>query len=106
MKPFQIFVICNILFFIFFSEIDIFRTPSKWYFQDNFNGVKVMEQVNEIAILYDKKSSDLAKGLIILLIPFIGLINWLLNIKRKDAYGKHLIMAIHYFSFVLLIAVL
>lgn len=117
MKPFQIFVICNLLFFIFLSEIDIFRTPSKWYFRDNFDGVNVMEQVNriaksrdltvnEVAILYDKKSADLAKGLIILLIPFIGLINWLLNIKRKYPYGKHLIMAIHYFSFILLIAVL
>lgn len=117
MKPFQIFLICNIIFFIFLGEIDLFRTPSKWFFSENFDGLKVMDIVRgisaekgltkeEIAVSYDKKSLDYSKGLIFLLIPFIALVGKLLNLKKKVEYGKHLIFATHFFSFVLLICVL
>lgn len=116
MKPFQIFVISNIIFFIFLSEIDLFRTPSKWFFVEDFDGIKVMEAVRkiskesglteaEIAFKYDKKSSDLAKGLIVFLIPFIALIGKILNPNRKIVFGKHVVYATHYFSFVLLMCV-
>lgn len=117
MKPFQIFILANLLFFIFLSEIDIFRTPSKWFFVENFDGVKVMEKVNsiaearnlsvaEIALMYDEKSSGLAKGLIIFLIPFLALISMLLTWKRKLPYGKHIIFSTHYFSFLLVFSVI
>lgn len=117
MKPFQIFLISNLLFFIFLSEIDIFRTPSRWYFVESFDGVKVMEKINsiaetrnlsipEIALMYDEKSSSFAKGLIIFLIPFIALISMFLTWKRKLPYGKHIIFSTHYFSFLLVFSVI
>lgn len=117
MKPFQIFIIANIFFFIFLSEIDIFRTPSKWFFIEDFDSIRVLEQVREIiaakeisqaevAILYDAKSSNLAKGFIFLLLPIIALIAHLLHWKQKLAFGKHIIFSIHYFAFVLIFAVL
>ncbi len=117
MKPFQIFIIANIFFFIFLSEIDIFRTPSKWFFTAHYDGVNVLEQVREIiaakeisqaelAVLYDAKSSNLAKGFIFLLLPIIALIALLLHWKQKLAFGKHIIFSIHYFAFVLIFAVL
>ena len=33
MNPIQIFLISNVIFFIFLSDIDIFSTPSIWFFQ-------------------------------------------------------------------------
>jgi len=117
MKPFQIFLIANVIFFIFLSEIDLFRTPSRWYFKESFDGIKVLEQVreisanrnleqSEIAVLYDQKSSNLAKGLIFILIPFIALVGKLMHLRQPIEFGKHIIFATHYFSFVLLASVI
>lgn len=117
MKPFQIFVISNIIFFIFLSETDLFRTPSKWYFVESYDGIKVMETVrritsetgldrDQIAARYDVASSNYAKGLLIVLIPFIALIGRVLTFKRPIAFGKHVIFATHFFSFVLLMTVI
>lgn len=116
-KPFQVFLIANIIFFLFLSDLDVFRTPSKWYFSAENDGFGVMEKVRtiqeerslsieEIGFLYDQLSSDLAKGLIVILIPFIAMISWLLNFKNNLPTGQHFIYALHYFAFVLLISVL
>lgn len=116
-KPFQIFIVANILFFLFLNDIDLFRTPSKWYFQEHFDDFPVLEKVNsiiqersitmeEVAIMYDTKSTNIAKGFLILIIPLIALVGMLLNLKAKMAYGKHVIFAAHYFAFVLIFAVL
>ena len=117
MKPFQIFVVANLLFFLLLSEIDIFRSPSNWFFVENFDGIHVMEKVrsievthdisvNEIARRYDKKSSDLAKGLLILIIPFIALICNLLFVNKKMSFGKHIVHVTIYFSFFLFACVI
>lgn len=117
MKPFQLFLIANVIFFFFLSKIDIFRTPSKWFFIENFDGIKVMKKVreiseqngyeiSEIASMYDLKSEILAKALIVFLIPFIALIGKILYPKHEIQFGKHIVFATHYFSFILLICVL
>ena len=113
LKPFQIFVICNLIFFIFLSDSDFFRTPSKWFFNENFHyfGRNVMEKVSnimnkkgltltEVKTEYDFISSNLSKSLLILLIPFIASIGFIIN--RKLQFGKHLIFATLYFSQLLL----
>lgn len=114
MKPFQIFVLANIIFFFFLSELDIFRSPAKWYFYgDNIpvmdKAAIIMEQKNitleALKSKYDSLSSDLAKGLIIIFIPFIAFFGHLSHLKSKLPFGKHLIFALHYFSFFLLICV-
>ncbi|WP_452225301.1 DUF3667 domain-containing protein [Lacinutrix chionoecetis] len=113
LKPFQIFVICNLIFFIFLSDTDLFRTPSKWLFNENFNffGTNVLDKVEDIMrtknisveavkIEYDTISSNLSKSLLILLIPLIALIGVVINKKLK--FGKHLVFATIYFSQLLL----
>lgn len=113
LKPFQIFVICNLVFFIFLSDTDLFRTPSKWFFNGDFDyfGTKVVNEVSnimqaknlsliEVQTKYDSISSNLSKSLLILIIPFIALIG--IIIKRKLQFGKHLILATIYFSQLLL----
>lgn len=115
LKPFQIFIICNLLFFIFLGDTDLFRTPSQWFFNPYIDvyGKNIMVKAEDImkdknmsfeAIKYeyDRLSSDLSKGLLIILIPFISILGILIN--RKLKFGIHLIFATHLFSFILIFA--
>lgn len=117
MKPLQIFVIANVLFFIFLSDVAVFRVPAKWFFVENYDSINVLDIVGqvsgelnltqkEIAKLYDIKSTNLAKGLIILLIPFIASIVMMLNYRKKIQFGKHIIFSIHLFAFILLFSII
>ena len=112
MKPFQIFIISNIIFFFIFSNEDLFKVPSSYFFKENFDGLRILEKVRiisterdlevaEIANLYDNASTNLAKGLLVFLIPLLALIGILLNYKQKMEFGKHLIFSTHFFTFVL-----
>lgn len=116
-KPFQLFLLVNILFFFVLSEMDIFRTPSKWFFQEDFDGYPVMSKVRslqestgltqeQIANLYDQRSSSLSKGLLFTMIPMIAGFLALLLRKSKHAFGKHLIFTTHYLTFTLLFTVI
>lgn len=113
MKPFQIFLISNVFFFIFLSEVDIFRTPSQWFFIESFDGLAVLDQVRQIesntnlsrekiADMYDVTSSDFAKSLLFVLIPFFALITFGLFYKRKPEFGKHLVFSTHFLAFFLI----
>lgn len=113
MKPFQIFIISNIFFFILFSNEDLFRIPAVIFFKENFEGFRIMDKVmelssktglsqTEIANQYEHSSINLAKGLLILLIPIIAWIGKLLHYKQKMEFGKHLIFSTHFFTFFLL----
>jgi len=117
MKPFQLFVFANLIFFLFLNDTDIFRTPSKWFFVEDFDGIQVMDKVRsiaeekkisirEVARIYDKKSSNLSKLLTIVFIPVISLIGFLFHLRKKVKIAIHTIFSIHYFSFMLLSIVL
>ncbi|NNE55162.1 MAG: DUF3667 domain-containing protein [Flavobacteriales bacterium] len=116
LRPIQLFLFANIVFFIFLADVDIFRAPSQWFFAEGTasNGIRAMlgnamasqgKDESEIAVMYDNLSSNLAKGLVILLIPVIGVVSWLLNLRKSFAFGKHVIFASHYFTFLLLFCV-
>lgn len=112
MKPFQLYLICNLIFFIFLTDSDIFRAPAKWFFQTSDVKEKAMIKAernemtyNEFSLLYDSKSSAMAKGLIIILIPLMGLLSYFLNYNRTFEYGKHVILVIHLLAFILLFCV-
>jgi hypothetical protein len=112
MKPFQLFIILNVIFFFIFSNDDIFRVPSQYFFKENYDGIQTLEKVRsiaketqlseiEIATIYDSKSTNLAKGLLVLLIPIIALVGKLFNGKQKMVFGQHLIFSTHLLTFVL-----
>lgn len=117
MKPFQIFLICNIIFFIFLSNTDVFRKPSSWWqhierewtfsVAQTFKEKSISKNIpqNELAEIYDHQSTTLSKGLIVLFVPFITLLLSTLQYKNKMPFGKHLIFSVHLFSFYLLIMV-
>ena len=118
MKPFQIFILTNILFFLLLSNVDIFRIPSSDLFNEiniySYNIPKIVQQKiietnktkNEIALVYDLKSAILAKTYVIVLIPLLSFVFALLFIKKKLQIGKHIIFSTHLFSFLVLIIIL
>ncbi|KJD36936.1 hypothetical protein PW52_00295 [Tamlana sedimentorum] len=112
MKPFQIFIIANILFFILLSKADILRIPSEIYFADVLGQQKIQTlsevqgaSVLEIKQLYDTKSINYSKSFVLILIPLYALVFWLLNFKKRYQFGKHLIFATHFFSFFLMFCI-
>ena len=118
MKPFQIFILTNILFFLLLSNVDIFRIPSSDLFNEiniySYNIPKIVKQKiietnktkNEIALVYDLKSAILAKTYVIVLIPLLSFVFALLFIRKKLQIGKHIIFSTHLFSFLILIIIL
>lgn len=117
LKPFQVFLICNIIFFAFLPYADFFRTNPSTLLLDkvNFLGFNVKEQVmnimkinnlsiDELKLNYDTISSNLSKSLLIFIIPFWSLIGYVIN--RKLSYGKHLIFSTHFLSFFLILTVI
>lgn len=117
MKPFQIFILANILFFLLLSDVDVFRKPSSWWFNvtdDMGYNIKVMAEkkaaeisksVSDVALLYDQKSKTVAKTLVIVFIPLLGLTFAALFIRKKMQIGKHVIFATHFFAFTLIIMI-
>ena len=117
MKPFQIYVIINIIFFFLFSNDDIFRVPSHYFFQENYDGIKTLAKVRniinetgisetQVAELYDSRSTNLAKGFLVLLIPIIALLGKLFHSKQNIQFGKHIIFSTHLITFILLLFVI
>ncbi len=111
MKPFQIFLICTILFFLILSDFDAFLVPSRWFFRDAAEfGINIMDLVKakmaeksmsqeEVAILYDSVVAGYSKLFIVVLLPLIALFTFLFKRKDMPEFGKHFILAIHNFSF-------
>ena len=118
MKPFQIFILINILFFLLLANVDIFRIPSSDFFNEKYiygyNIIEIVEQKivetnkpeKEIAFAYDLKSTILAKTYVIILIPLLSFVFSLLFIRKKLQIGKHLLFSTHLFSFLILIIIL
>jgi hypothetical protein len=117
LKPFQLFLISNIIFYLFLSNVGLFRTDSQWFFKEQTKQIDIISEVktiakaknitvDELAILYDNKSKTLSKGFLFILIPIYAFIVLLLNYKKKIPFGKHIIFAIHFFSFFMLISVI
>lgn len=108
MKPFQLFIVINILFFFFLGDADIFRIPAKWYFSDGINVESKISESFSFDLLkqkYDSESLTNSKLFIFILLPFYSVIFWLIHIKKKILFGKHFIFAIHYLSFFMLFSV-
>lgn len=114
MKPFQVFLVANILFFVFLSGLDIFYIPSQWFFHESsisgFNVSAMVQSIvndtgqsyQELAGIYDAKVTTIAKASIVFIAPFIALVFKALHFKKRILFGKHLVFGIHYLSFFLI----
>lgn len=113
MKPMQLFVISNLLFFFFFGGFNLFTVSLDNYLDyNNYTRVGTLKTFNnkfsehpnpkEIALLFDQKVVTQSKAFIFLFIPFIALGCFLLFFKRKKYFSLHLVFAAHFFTFLLL----
>jgi Protein of unknown function (DUF3667) len=117
MKPFQVFLVANVLFFLFLSSADFFLVPAKWFFTeyDQFgqNTTSIGEAIakekdisfEEFKLLYDLQVVANAKLYILTLVIFMALALLLVGHKKVPEFGKHIIINLHSLAFFLLILV-
>ena len=116
MKPFQVFIWCNVIFFFFLGTFDIFLIPSKWFFGYYSQG-HIQELVTEIsnkkgitvdelAFLYDQAVTTNSKLFIILIAPILAFSTYFFAKGPEKQYGKHLIFALYLLSFFLVLTVI
>lgn len=112
MKPFQVFIISSILFYIFLSDMDIFLIPSKWFFTEETQGL--IDQVVKrkgiteelVAIQYDAQVINNSKLFIFLLLPVLAGLVYMFNWKKVKEFGKYIIDAIYIMSFFMVVTAL
>lgn len=115
LSPIQIFLISGILYFVLTREFDVFYMPSKMFFlnlADNAAGLPnsiVLDKMidldltrRELALKYDVNVGNYAKAFLFLLIPMLAIGSYMTRFKTVPQLGKHLIFAVHNFSFIIL----
>ncbi len=112
MKPFQVFILASILFFIFLSGIDLLLIPSKWFFTDHtrelINGLLQEKNISQemLAQMYDAKVVSNSKLYIFILLPVLAFFLFIFNRKRQKEFGKYVIHALYMFSFFMVMLVM
>jgi hypothetical protein len=113
MKPMQLFIICNVLFFLLVGGANIFAVhlnsylreapgalfDTRSYFIQMFGTEADLPQLRTI---FQEKMANQSKSFIILFIPIFALSCALFFYRRKKPFGLHLVFATHFFSFLLL----
>jgi len=111
MKPVQLFIVSNLLFFFLVGRSNIFAVGFSSYLEFYTKyGTKnaVLKKFgtgadfNELALLFNEKIAGQSKAFIVLFIPVFALACALLFLKRKNFFTLHLVFATHFFSFLLL----
>lgn len=111
-KPLALFVVSNVLFFLLQPLVNINSFNSTLRMQTALHGkwvnVLVEQEIAEREIsfevyekLYDAKSEQWAKSLIIVQIPLLALLSSILYLKQRRFFFDHLIFATHFYSFML-----
>lgn len=107
MKPVQIFVICNVLFFLFAGKSNVFsqqlgtfldRDSFRDFFLAHVGKAPDMAHYRE---LFLEKMNGQSKALIFLFLPMYALFTALVFWRKRKPLGLHLVFATHYFGFLL-----
>lgn len=117
MKPFQLFLLCNILFFFFMGSSDILLIPSKWFISDQYGEPAAVRTAEELAskngytmatleALYNNKVTANSKVFVVMLLPFIALGTFVFGFKQHRQFGKHLVFSVYLLSFFMVFTVL
>ncbi|HVG11866.1 MAG TPA: DUF3667 domain-containing protein [Flavisolibacter sp.] len=112
MKPVQLFIVCNVLFFLLVGESNIFAVhldsylgPSRGAFFDT-GGYFIKKfgsdaNLPQLTAIFQEKMANQSKSFIILFIPIFALWCALCFFRSKKPLGLHLVFATHFFSFLL-----
>lgn len=114
LKPFPMFIVCNILFFLLIGESNIFAQPLYSFYTYtpyvNFNTKEVINSfVNsdaEFKILganFNRQMGAESKAFLAIFIPVLALGSMTVNYRRRTYFSEHLIFSAHYFTFTLML---
>ncbi|RYY97512.1 MAG: DUF3667 domain-containing protein [Chitinophagaceae bacterium] len=111
MKPMQLFIVSNLLFFLLVGGANVFAHRLGNYLNVRggiFNTRAAFfrkfsaADLPRVTELFNEKMTGQSKAFIFLFIPFYALACALLFLRRKKPLGLHLSFAAHFFSFLLL----
>ena|GEM_PF-1111395 len=115
-KPLQVFLLVNLVFFLVFSGNDAFAPRLTYVYNSGinlWNGLPIKTWVDtyaakngmsvEAAIsIMDTEISNLTKGMLYVFVPILGLVFWGLFYRQNRLFICHLIFATHWFAFFIL----
>jgi hypothetical protein len=113
LKPFQFFLICNLVFFLLVGKLNIFSVPlSSFYQYAPFTWFHTKQtilakahtaaQIETLSLAFNERVGTESKLFIACFIPFLALAIGLIFINCKRYLSEHLVFATHFFSFILL----
>ncbi len=117
MKPVQLFIVSNFLFFLLVGRSNIFAVGLSSYLTfGNYTRYGTKEAVlkkfgsganlNEVARLFNERIASQSKAFIVLFIPVFAVFCAVLFLKKKRYFSLHLTFATHFFTFLLLYFIL
>ncbi len=116
MKPLQLFLVINLIFFLFFGKNDVFAPRVVWLYNSevtDWSGHTLKSLTDAYAVRenipietaiseIDVQIGNYTKGLLYLYIPLTGLIFYALFFRCNPYYLCHLIFATHWFTHLLI----
>ncbi|MDP9049067.1 MAG: DUF3667 domain-containing protein [Bacteroidota bacterium] len=113
MRPFQLFIVCNILFFLLVGNANVFSLPlSTFYDQSPYTDFNSRELIRPVAhtdaqfrtaaASFNEKMGNESKEFLALFIGSFTLICWLGFHRRERYLSEHLVFSTHFLSFILL----
>jgi hypothetical protein len=113
MKPFQLFIVANLLFFLLGHGTSVFTTTLESFYHSSdytqYGSKEIIDrkapnekQRKALGVAFNEKMHGQSKVFIILFIPVIAIGCALLYINKRKYFSLHLTFATHFFSFVLL----
>ncbi|RYZ21317.1 MAG: DUF3667 domain-containing protein [Chitinophagaceae bacterium] len=107
MRPIQLFIVCNLLFFLLAGRTNVFSVQL-----DNFMTRPSMRayliarvgadaDFNRVGEIFVEKMGNQSKAFILFFVPFYALYTELVYFRKRKPAGMHLVFATHYFSFLL-----
>lgn len=120
MKPLQLFLVVNLIFFLLLGSNDVFAPKVKWVYKSNattWSGKSVQTMTDEYAareqittdaaiMAIDKEISVYTKAMLYVLVPILGLLFYALFFRQNPYYLCNLIFATHWFAFLLIFIML
>lgn len=113
MKPLQLFIVCNIIFFFLLGKQNMFS--QNFYNYRNFSPYTLFgtqkaiaakaateAALNQLAIYFNGQMAAQSKAFLILFIPLMAIFIALFFINKKRYFAEHLVFATHFFSFLVL----
>ena len=114
MKPFPMFIVCNILFFLLAGEINIFTQPLGSFYNNrpytNFNTKKIIHsrvktdaEFGRLAERFDQRMAAQSKAFLASFIPILAFGSMAVNYRRRTYFSEHLVFGTHYFTFIVML---